>query len=141
MIKRTAWTTLQLDAPKYRKHIMEGTEWVIEGWADLEQRQGFFTVIIVLPSGANQSITKETYTRNLKLTREYQDIKGAHADLGEEQKTRPGSSSSAKADPSQRSEWAVGKSDASLVKSLLSIPCWQILTLTSSSCTSGLASG
>ena len=42
-----------------------------------------------LPSSANQSIAKETYTKNLKLAKEYQEIKGAHADPGEEQKTKP----------------------------------------------------
>ena len=90
------------------KDILEGTEGVIEGWVDLEQRQVLLTVIMDLPSGAKQSITKDTYTRNLKLTREYRDIKGAHADLGEEQQTRPGAASSAKADPSQCLEWALG---------------------------------
>ena len=57
------WTIPQPDAPKYRKDIMEGTEGAIEGWVDLEQRQVLLTVIMDLPSGANQSITNETYTR------------------------------------------------------------------------------
>jgi hypothetical protein len=73
------------------------------------------TVIMDLPSGANQSITKETYTKNLKLTKEYQYIKGAHADPGEEQQTRPRASSSAKADPCECPEWALGEADASSV--------------------------
>ena len=66
------WTIPQHDAPKHRKDIMEGTEGVIKGWVDLEQRQVLLTVVMDLPSGADQSIAKETYTRNLKLTREYQ---------------------------------------------------------------------
>ena len=70
VIKRMTWAIPHLDAPKYRKDIMEGTEGAIEGWADLEQRQVRITVIKGLPSGAKQSITKETYTRNLQLTRE-----------------------------------------------------------------------
>ena len=74
------------------------------------------TIIMDLPSGANQSITKDTYTRNLKLTRAYQDIKGAHADLGEEQQTRPIASCSSKAEPYECLEWARRESDASLVK-------------------------
>ena len=78
-----------------------GTEEVIEGWVDLEQRQVLLAVVIDMPSGAKQSITKETYTRNLKLTMENQVIKGAHADPGEEQHTRSGASSSAKDDPCQ----------------------------------------
>ena len=85
MIKRMTWTIPQPAAPEYRNDIMEGTEGVIEGWADFEQRQVILTVIVDLPSGAKQSITKETYTRNLKLTKEYQYIRGAHADLGVEQ--------------------------------------------------------
>jgi len=94
---------------------MEGTEGVIEGWVDLEQRQVLLTVIMDLPSGAKQSITKETYTRNLKMTKAYQDIKGAHADPGEEQQTRPRASSSAKAVPCECPEWALGKLDASAI--------------------------
>ena len=95
---------------------MEGTEEVIDGWADFEQRQVLLTVTMDLPSGANQYITKETYTRNLKLARAYQYIKGAHVDPGEEQQTRPRATSFAKADPCECPEWALGESDASSVK-------------------------
>ena len=96
VIKRMTWTIPQPDAPKYRKDIMEGTEGVIEGWADLEQRHVRCTLIMDLLSGAKQSIANETYTKNLKSTKEYQYIKGAHADPGKEQQTRPTTSSSAK---------------------------------------------
>ena len=51
-----------------------GTEWVIEGWADLEQRQVLLTIIIDLPASANQSITNEAYTNNLQLSMAYQAI-------------------------------------------------------------------
>ena len=74
---------------------------VIEGWANLGQRQVLLTIIMDLPSGANQSIAKDTYTNNVKLTKAYQEIKGAHIDPGEEQKTRPRASSSAKTDHCQ----------------------------------------
>ena len=109
-------TAPQLDAPKYCKDIMEGTEGVIEGWVGLEQRQVLLTVVMDLPSGANQSITKETHTRNLKLTKEYQEIKGAHVDPGEEHNTRPGASSSAKADHCQCLECALGESEVPSAK-------------------------
>ena len=91
---------------------MERTEGVIKGWVDLEERHVLLTVNMDLPSGAKQSIAKETYTKNLKLTKEYEDIKGAHADPWEEHNTRPRAPSSAKADPSQCPEWALGESDA-----------------------------
>ena len=72
VIKRMTWTIPQPDVPKYRKDIMECTEGVIKGWVDREQRQVLLTVIMDLPSGANQSVTKETYTKYLELTKEYQ---------------------------------------------------------------------
>ena len=89
---------------------------VIEGLVDLEQRQVLLTVSMDEPSCAKQSITKETYTRNLKLTREYQDIKGAHVDLGEEQHTSPRASTFAKSHPCECLEWALGESYALSVK-------------------------
>jgi hypothetical protein len=116
VIKRMTWTIPQLDAPKYRKDILEGIEGVIEGWVDIEQRQVLLTVITDRPSGANQSITKETYTKNLKLTKEYQESKGGHADPGKEQHSRSRAPSSAKADPCECLECALGESDASSVK-------------------------
>jgi len=67
VIKRMYWTIPQPDAPKYRKDIMEGTEGVTQGWADIEQRQVLLTVIMDLPSSAKQSIAKETYTKNMKV--------------------------------------------------------------------------
>ena len=39
----------QLDAPKYRKDILEGTDGFIEGRVDLEQRQVLLTVTMDLP--------------------------------------------------------------------------------------------
>ena len=70
MIRRMTWSFPQPDAPKYRNDLMEGTEGVIEGWVDFEQRQVLLRVSMDLLSGPKQSITKEAYPRNLKLTRE-----------------------------------------------------------------------
>ena len=96
---------------------MEGAEGVIKGRADLEQRQVLLRVIMDSPSRPKQSITKEAYPRNLKLTREYQESKGGPVGLGEEEHTASGaSSSSAQADPCKCPDWALGKSEIPPVK-------------------------
>ena len=115
MIKRMTWSFPQPGAPNYRKDIMEGTEGVIEGWADPEQRQVLLKVVMNLPSGPKQSITKEAHTRNLKLTSEYKESKGGPAGTGGEEHTASGASSSAK-DPCKCPDWALGKSEPSSVK-------------------------
>ena len=76
------WSFPQLDAPKYRRDLMEGTEGVIEGWADLAQRQVLLRVITDLPSGPKQSITKEAYPKNLKLAKSAKKTRVALLALG-----------------------------------------------------------
>ena len=106
VIKRMTWTIPQPDAPKYRKDIMEGTEGVIESWADLEQRQVLLTFFVTdLPTIIKHYISMEAYTQSLKLTREYQESKGGPADPGEEQHTSSGPSSSASAYPRKCPDW------------------------------------
>jgi hypothetical protein len=104
--------------PKFRKDIVEGTTGVIEGWPDLEQRQVLLTIILDLPSGPKQAITKEVYPRNLKLTSEYLLAKAATAP----DKDCPNSKDSQcskgprKDNPHQCPAWAQGSSDPDLVK-------------------------
>ena len=66
VVRRTTWNIPQKGNPKYRKDLVEGTEGVVQGWGDLEQRQVLLTVVLDLPDGPNQEITKEIYPRNLK---------------------------------------------------------------------------
>ena len=50
------WSIPQPDAPKFRKDLMKGMNGVVEGWADLVQRQVHLTITQKLPLGLNQSI-------------------------------------------------------------------------------------
>ena len=113
VVRRMSWTMPQPGQPKYKKDLVEGTEGVIEGWADLEQRQVLLKVILDLPSGPKQAITKEAYPRNLKLTSEYE--------LGTSGPQEASSSSKGKAPDKEDSrlcpQWAQGSSDPSSVKS------------------------
>ena len=72
VVRRMSWILPQPGNPKYRKDLVEGTSGVIEGFADLEHRQVLLKVILDLPSGPKQAMTKEVYPRNLMLTSEYQ---------------------------------------------------------------------
>ena len=56
---------------KYRKDLVEGLEGTIEGFADMENRLVLLKVVIDLPDGKKQVVTKETFPRNLKLTSEH----------------------------------------------------------------------
>ena len=77
MVRRMSWCIPQAEKPQFRKDIVEGTPGVIEGYAELEERQVLCTVILDLPSGPKQSITRKVCTRNLKLTSEYLLAKAA----------------------------------------------------------------
>jgi hypothetical protein len=108
VVRRMSWALPQPEMPKYRKDLVEGTEGVIEGWADLEQRQVLLKVVLDLPSGPKQSITKEVYPRNLKLTSDYQASKGGLESASEKEP--------AKECPLQAPQWFLGSSDPSCVK-------------------------
>ncbi len=56
---------------EYRRDLVGGTEGVIEGWADVEQRQVLLKVSLELPSGASKDVTHQCYPRNLQLTSDY----------------------------------------------------------------------
>ena len=70
VVRRTTWIIPQKGNTRYRRNLVEGTPGVVQGWADLQQRQVLLTVVLDLPDGENQEITKEIYPRNLKLTSE-----------------------------------------------------------------------
>ena len=87
---------------------MEGTEGVVQGWGDLEQRQVLLTVVLDVPDGSQKEITKEIWPRNLMLTSQYLLEQGA-------QQGAQASSSDKKAE-STVPEWALLKSDPAAVK-------------------------
>ena len=71
VIRRFTWNISQKGQPKYRKDLVEGLEGTIEGFADMENRLVLLKVVMDVPDGKKQVVTKETYPRNLKLTSEH----------------------------------------------------------------------
>jgi hypothetical protein len=117
VVRRMSWTIAQKNNPKFRKDIVEGTTGVIEGWADLENRCVLLTVILDLPSGKQQAITKEVFPRNLKLTSECQLAQGVPQEASGSSEGS-GGKGPAKKDPYQAPDWAKGSSDSDFVKAL-----------------------
>ena len=68
--RRISWSSPQPEKPDYKKDLNVGQEGVIVGWHDPEHRQLDLKVVLDLPSGPQQAITKVTFPRNLKLKTE-----------------------------------------------------------------------
>ena len=110
--RRVSWSIPQPDKPDYKKDLNVGQEGVIVGWHDPEHRQVELKVVMDLPSGPGQEITKATYPRNLKLKYEATPDEEEQPDEGQD--TAKGSSSSGKT-PAVLS-WALGDSKPAQVK-------------------------
>jgi hypothetical protein len=78
VIRRMSWTLPRKSNPNFRKDVTEGTQGVIEGWADTEMRQVLLSVDLNI-SGKQQTITQAVYARNLKLTSDYLLTKAGEA--------------------------------------------------------------
>ena len=117
-IRRFAWSMPQPGVPLYKKDVTVGTEGVVEGWADLENRQVLLSVVLDLPSGKNKKVTKEAYPTNLKLTSDYNLEKTAAAVAAEGPDEASGSAGSGKKPKGLVPEWALLKSDPDSVKVL-----------------------
>ena len=91
---------------------MAGTSGVIEGWADLEQRQVLLKAVLSLPSGPKKTVVHEAYPRNLKLTSEYNEAKGTGEALPEEASSSSGSKDKKAGAP----EWALEGCEPDRVK-------------------------
>ena len=113
VVRRVSWVIPQKGNPKYRKDLVEGTQGVVQGWGDLEQRLVLLTVVMDLPSGKRKEVTKEIYPRNLQLTSEYKQAQG----LKDEEEDEPASSSGTK-QQKKVPEWALLDSEPSCVKLL-----------------------
>ena len=111
MARRWSWTIPQPGNPKFRKDVMEGTSGVIEGWADLEQRQVLLKVVLNFPSGP-KSVVQEAYPRNLKLTSECNEAKGTGEALPEELSSSSGPNGNKAGAP----EWALEGCEPDRVK-------------------------
>ena len=108
VVRRTTWNIPQKGNPKYRKDLVEGTEGVVQGWGDLEQRQVLLTVVLDVPDGEKKEITNSIYPLRLKLTSEHLLEQGAGQ--GE-----PASASGIQAKPTVP-DWALLNSDPASVK-------------------------
>ena len=69
VVRRMSWTVPRANKKDYRKDVAEGTEGIIEGWADLEQRQVLLKVTLELPDGPTE-VVHQVFPRNLQLTSE-----------------------------------------------------------------------
>ena len=108
VVRRTTWIIPQKGNPKYRKGLAEGTQGVIQGWGDLEQRQVLLTVVLDVPDGEQKEITNSICPLRLKLTSEY--LLEQSAGQGE-----PASASGIQAKPTVP-DWALLNSDPASVK-------------------------
>ncbi|MCP3880551.1 MAG: hypothetical protein GY701_19500, partial [Sulfitobacter sp.] len=115
VVRRMSWGVPYPGNEEYRKDLVEGTEGVIEGWADVEQRQVLLKVSLELPNGSSKDVTHQCYPRNLQLTSDHKlqmagasekDLKGA--DVKE--------SKDAKKGPSSTPAWLLVGSDPAQVK-------------------------
>ena len=78
VIRRMSWSLPRKSNPNFRKDVTEGTEGVIEGWADPEMRHVLLSVDLNI-SGKQQTLTQAVYARNLKLTSDYLLTKAGEA--------------------------------------------------------------
>ena len=113
VVRRMSWSLPQKGAPKYRRDIIEGTEGIMEGWADTEMRQALLKVDLLI-SGKVQSHSQAVFPRNLKLTSDYLLTKA-----GEPPSSVPSSSKDVDGtaeDLPKTYKWALGSSDPADVK-------------------------
>ena len=101
VIRRMSWL---LD-DSYRKDLVVGTEGVIEGWADLEQRQVLLKVPLKMPDKSLKEVTQSCYPRNLQLTREYQVAQVGN--LGGKGNSKPKEDESSGSSGKKVPEWLV----------------------------------
>ena len=70
VIRRMTWFLPQKGHPLYKKDLPEGTEGVVEGYADPEHRQVLLKVVLKIKQH-DQEHTQVVTPRNLKLTSDY----------------------------------------------------------------------
>ena len=113
VIRRMSWVIPQSHKEDYRRDLHEGTEGIVEGWADHENRQVLLKVLMDLPDG-KQHIVHQAYPRNLMKTEEYKLMKAGRAPQEpQEEQAQPASGSSKRNAPP---EWLLQGSEPSSVK-------------------------
>ena len=118
VIRRMSWVIPVEGKDSYRKDIMEGTEGIIEGYADFEQRQVLLKVEVSVNEGRKGPTTKwvthNAFPRNLKLTSEYLLEKaGAAASASEPKGSKDKTAGGTKKAPPA---WALQDSPAEAVR-------------------------
>ena len=107
VVRNMTWHLPLKSNPNYRKYVIEGTQGVIDGWADTEMRQVLLSVTLTVPGGKPQTYQQAVYTRNLKLSSDYMLSKaGEEAAVSEDRgaKEEP-------AEDGKKPKWLVGSSD------------------------------
>ena len=112
MDRRMSWILPQKSNPKFRKDITEGTEGVIEGYADPDMRTVLLKVDITI-SGKQQTHTQAVTIRNLNLTSDYLLARAGEAVGPSSSSTQEASSSG---EPHKDKKHVVGDSDPANVK-------------------------
>ena len=111
-----SWIVPQKHKKDYRKDVPEGVEGIIEGWADLENRQVLLKVVMDLPEGKKQTVVHSAYPRNLHLTSEYLLQKAGFVDQEEEKEPCDRGSGSSGSKRKASEEWLLLDSDPAAVQ-------------------------
>ena len=114
VVRRMTWAVPHPKKADFRKDINVGTEGIIEGFADCEQRQVLLKVILDLPGAPNSEVVHSAYPRNLQLSKDYNKASGSSGaqedDKEENEATADGKRTS------EAPKWLVGNSDPAGVK-------------------------
>ena len=117
VVRRMTWAVPHPTKADYRKDINVGTEGVIEGFADCEQRQVLLKVILDLPGAPKSEVVHSAYPRNLQLSKDYNKASGSSGaqEDGKEEKEENEATADGKR-TSEAPKWLVGDSDPAGVK-------------------------
>ena len=113
VVRRMSWMVSIEGRPEFRRDVNEGTEGVVEGWADLGQKQILLKVLLDLPGGP-RSVVHQAYPRNLQLTQDYKLAQAGEASsAGSSSDNRASETASS---PNKVPGWLLDNDDASRVK-------------------------
>ena len=108
VVRRMSWLVPHKTKEEYRRDIPEGTEGIVEGFADPQGRKVLVKVNLSVPGEGKKDVTHEVTVRNLQLSTEYNKKKEAKP----VESGTPSSGSSGKGCPA----WLLEGSDESSVK-------------------------
>ena len=71
VIRRMSWEFEIPGNKKFRKDLVEGTEGVIEGFTDSDEKKVLLKVSLEVSKGRHQEVTRPVFPRNLQLSNDY----------------------------------------------------------------------